>query len=121
MYVEYGIPQDIDLWMALVEEVRWNFPGLETQEKLNEHRATVLKFMGKRQAICVKEGNVIAGVMLFSRGHNMICCLAVSPGYRCCGVAPILMDEGIVVAEHIVILKCEYEENKKRSIFRKNN
>lgn len=55
MYVEYGIPQDIDLWMALVEEVRWNFPGLETQEKLNEHRATVLKFMGKRQAICVKE------------------------------------------------------------------
>ena len=32
MYVEYGIPQDIDLWMTLVEEVRWNFPGLETQE-----------------------------------------------------------------------------------------
>lgn len=47
MYVEYGIQQDIDLWMALVEEVRWNFPGLETQEKLNEHRATVLKFIDK--------------------------------------------------------------------------
>ena len=59
MYVEYGIQQDIDLWMALVEEVRWNFPGLETQEKLNEHRATVLKFIDKRQAICVKEGNEI--------------------------------------------------------------
>ena len=95
MYVEYGIPQDIDLWMALVEEVRWNFPGLETQEKLNEHRATVLKFMGKRQAICVKEGNVIAGVMLFSRGHNMICCLAVSPEYRRRGVASMLMDEAL--------------------------
>ena len=95
MYVEYGITQDIDLWMALVEEVRWNFPGLETQEKLNEHRATVLKFMGKRQAICVKEGNVIAGVMLFSRGHNMICCLAVSPEYRRRGVASMLMDEAL--------------------------
>ena len=95
MYVEYGIQQDIDLWMALVEEVRWNFPGLETQEKLNEHRATVLKFIDKRQAICVKEGNVIAGVMLFSRGHNMICCLAVSPEYRCCGVASMLMDEAL--------------------------
>ena len=95
MYVEYGIPRDIDLWMALVEEVRWNFPGLETQEKLNEHRATVLKFMGKRQAICVKEGNVIAGVMLFSRGHNMICCLAVSPEYRRRGVASMLMDEAL--------------------------
>ena len=69
------------------------FPGLETQEKLNEHRATVLKFMGKRQAICVKEENEIAGVMLFSRGHNMICYLAVSPEYRRRGVASILMDE----------------------------
>ena len=55
MRVEYGKPQDIDAWMTLVEEVRWNFPGLETQEKLDEHKTTVLKFMSKRQAICVKE------------------------------------------------------------------
>ena len=47
-----------------------NFPGLETQEKLDEYQATVLRFMEKRQAICVKEGNEIAGVMLFSRGHK---------------------------------------------------
>ena len=63
------------------------------QEKLNEHRATVLKFMDKRQAICIKDENEIAGVMLFSRGHNMICYLAVSPEYRRRGVASILMDE----------------------------
>lgn len=31
--------------------------------------------------------------MLFSRGHNMICYLAVSPEYRRRGVASILMDE----------------------------
>ena len=66
---------------------------METQEKLNEHRATVLKFMDKRQAICIKDENEIAGVMLFSRGHNMICYLAVSPEYRRRGVASILMDE----------------------------
>lgn len=71
------------------------FPGLETQEELDGHRATVLKFMDKRQAICAKEGNEIAGVMLFSRGHNMICCLAVSPKYRRCGVASMLMDEAL--------------------------
>ena len=71
MKVAYGKPQDIDAWMALVEEVRWNFPGLETQEKLDEHKETVLQFMRKRQAVCVKEGNEIAGVMLFSRGHNI--------------------------------------------------
>lgn len=72
MRVEYGTPRDIEAWMALVKEVRWNFPGLETQEKLDEHRDTVLKFMDKQQAICVKEGNQIAGVMLFSKKHNMI-------------------------------------------------
>ena len=78
MQLFYGVPEDVENWMSLVTQVRWNFPGLETQEKLNEHRATVLKFMDKRQAICIKGENEIAGVMLFSRGHNMICCLAVS-------------------------------------------
>ena len=68
---------------------------METQEKLNEHQATVLKFMGKRQAICIKANNEIAGVMLFSRGHNMICCLAVSPEYHRRGVASMLMDEAL--------------------------
>ena len=95
MKAEQGILQDIDEWMMLVEEVRWNFPGLEDRAGLDEHRATVLKFMGKRQAICVKEGKKIAGVMLFSRGHNMICFLAVSPSYRRRGIASILMDEAL--------------------------
>lgn len=95
MQLFYGVPKDIENWMSLVTRVRWNFPGLETQEKMDEHRATVLRFMGKRQAICVKEGNEIVGVMLFSRGHNMICCLAVSPEYRRCGVASMLMDEAL--------------------------
>ena len=95
MQLFYGIPEDIENWMSLVTRVRWNFPGLETQEKLDEHKATVLRFMGKQQAICVKEGNEIAGVMLFSRGHNMICCLAVSPDYRRRGVASMLMDEAL--------------------------
>ncbi|MCI9437785.1 MAG: GNAT family N-acetyltransferase [Lachnospiraceae bacterium] len=95
MQLFYGVPEDIEKWMSLVTQVRWNFPGLETQEKLNEHRATVLKFMGKRQAICVKEENEIAGVMLFSRGHNMICCLAVASEYRRRGIASMLMDEAL--------------------------
>ena len=95
MRVEYGKPQDIDLWMGLVEEVRWNFPGLETQEKLDEHRETVLQFMSKRQAVCVIDGNEIAGVMLFSKRHNMICCLAVSPAYRRRHAASMLMEEAL--------------------------
>ena len=95
MQLFYGVPEDIENWMSLVARVRWNFPGLETQEKLYEHKATVLRFMEKRQAVCVKEDKEIAGVMLFSRGHNMICCLAVSPDYRRRGVATVLMDEAL--------------------------
>lgn len=95
MQLFYGVPEDIDKWMKLVEMVRRSFPGLETQEKLNEHRATVLRFMGKRQAVCAKEDDEIVGVMLFSRGHNMICCLAVSPEYRRRGAASMLMDEAL--------------------------
>ena len=95
MQLFYGVPEDIEKWMSLVTQVRWNFPGLETQKKRHEHRATVLKFMGKRQAIGVKDENEIAGVMLFSQGHNMICCLAVAPEYRRRGVASMLMDEAL--------------------------
>lgn len=95
MRLFYGEPGDIEKWMSLVARVKWNFPGLETQEELDDHRATVLKFIKKRQAICVKEENEIAGVMLFSRGYNMICCLAVDPEYRRRGVASMLMDEAI--------------------------
>ena len=62
----FGEESDIDQWMELVRLVRNNFPGLETEESLEEHRQTVLKFFGKHQALCVKEGNRIAGVLLFS-------------------------------------------------------
>ncbi len=95
MQLFYGVPEDIENWMKLVNQIRGNFPGLETQESMYEHKTTVLKFMDKRQAICVKIDGEIAGVMLFSRGHNMICCLGVSPDYRRQGVASMLMDEAL--------------------------
>lgn len=93
--LKYGAPEDIDGWMSLVSRISWNFPGLETAEKLDEHKATVLRFMAKRQAICVRSGGEIAGVMLFSRRMNMICCLGVSPGHRRRGIASMLMDEAL--------------------------
>ena len=95
MKLFYGEPEDIENWMELVSQISWNFPGLETQEKLDEHKATVLKFIGKRQALCVKDGAKIVGVMLFSRSRNMICCLGVSPDHRRRGVASMLMDEAL--------------------------
>ena len=69
--VAEGTQQDIDSWMELVKRVRWNFPGLETENGLKEHRDTVLEFMQQKRAICAKDGNRIIGVLLFSRKYNM--------------------------------------------------
>ncbi|MCR5528139.1 MAG: GNAT family N-acetyltransferase [Saccharofermentans sp.] len=95
MKVHFGQKEDIDQWMKLVTKVSDNFPGLETEEALEEHRKTVLKFMGKEQALCIKEVDKIVGVLLFSRGHNMICCLAVDPDYRRAGIASAMLDKAL--------------------------
>ena len=91
MTVDYGKDGDIESWMKLVEEVSWNLPGLETLESINEHKCTVLKFMKEQRALCVKEMEKIVGVLLFSKKHNMICCLAVLPEYRKQGIAKMLL------------------------------
>lgn len=95
MEVCFGQPADIDSWMDLVRQVRWNFPGLETEKDLDEHRQTVLRFMEKRQALCVKSGGQCSGVLLFSRNRNMICCLAVSPESRRTGIASKLLETAL--------------------------
>ncbi len=51
----FGESSYIDSWMQLVRKVSWNFPGLETEDGLEEHKQTVLKFMNKLQAVCVKD------------------------------------------------------------------
>ena len=95
MEVYFGKPADIDEWMELVRLVRNEFPGLETEEALEEHRHTVLGFFDKKQAICVKDSGRITAVMLFSRSRNMICFLAVSPAHRRKGCASMLMEKAL--------------------------
>ena len=95
MEVEFGKVSYIDSWMTLVRKVSWNFPGLETEEGIIDHRNTVLKFISKNQAICVRENNRVIGVLLFSRYHNMICCLAVDPDFRRQGIASMLLEKAL--------------------------
>lgn len=95
MEVLLGKPSDIEDWMKLVKSVSWNFPGLETDESIEEHSRTVLKFMDKDQALCVKYGSDIAGVILFSRRLNMICCMAVAPEYRQRGIGSALLENAL--------------------------
>lgn len=95
MEVEFGKVSYIDSWMTLVRKVSWNFPGLETEDGIIDHRNTVLKFISKNQAICVRENNRVIGVLLFSRYHNMICCLAVDPDFRRQGIASMLLEKAL--------------------------
>ena len=95
MKAVFGESNYIDSWMQLVRKVSWNFPGLETEELLDEHKQTVLKFINKKQAICVRNMEEVVGVLLFSRNKNMICCLAVDPEYRQQEVASMLLREAL--------------------------
>ena len=95
MEVSFAVPSDIEQWMKLVKRVSGNFPGLETKESIEEHSQTVLSFMNKKQALCIKCENEAAGVILFSRNRNMICCLAVAPEYRRHGIGSALLERAL--------------------------
>ena len=84
-----------DSWMQLVRKVSWSFSGLETEQRIDEHKILVLKFMNDKRALRVKNEQDIIGVLLYSRKYNMICCLAVDPAYRKRGIASLLLREAL--------------------------
>ncbi|MBR2943163.1 MAG: GNAT family N-acetyltransferase [Clostridia bacterium] len=86
---------DVEPWMALVERVAWNFPGLETPERIRAHRETVLRFMAEGRALCVKRDGRIVGILLLSTKRNMICCMAVDPGCRRQGIGSALLEAAL--------------------------
>lgn len=81
--------------MDLVKRMRHNFPGLETEESIKDHSQTVQRFMNKQQALYVRCSNNIAGIILFSRKHTMICFLAVAPEYRRRGIGSLLLGKAL--------------------------
>lgn len=80
--IEFASIKDIDQWMRLVRKVKNGFPGLETEEALNEHSKTVSAFMNRQEAICAKENGALVGILLFSKENNELCFLAVDPAFR---------------------------------------
>lgn len=117
MIVEYGSFCDLESWMKLVEEVRWNFPGLETEFAMEEHRQTLLRFMGEHRALCVKHSDRVTGVLLLSKKHNMICCLAVAPAYRRKGIASALLKRALQeLNRSIDITVTTFRENDEKGI-----
>lgn len=97
--IRFGGAADLPSWMALVRRVAWNFPGLETEEALQEHAATVAKFIGKGNAVCAVRGEEVIGVLLFSRRLNMLCCMAVAPEARRQGLAQRMFGLMLTIAD----------------------
>lgn len=82
MKIRLGNEGDIEGWMRLVEKVKRDFPGLETEKALAEHRNTVLDFMRRGSAVCAEEEGKIIGALLFSARDGALCFLAVEPQER---------------------------------------
>ena len=87
MEIRLAAAEDMGGWMALVEQVRSSFPGLETREAMAEHRETVLAFIRRGEAVCAVDGGRLAGALLFSKEAGMLCFLAVDRGCRRRGIA----------------------------------
>lgn len=85
--IGFATMRNLASWMSLVEIVRNNFPGLETQELIDGYRDTVIKNIERQSAICALRGNIVVGILLFSEKHNMLSCMAVHPEYRRRGIA----------------------------------
>lgn len=91
----YAGMQDIDSWMQLVQAVKDNFPGLETAEKIDDYRQTVVKNIERETALCIKYGGEVVGIMLFSYHSKCLSCLAVHPDRRRKGIASAMIEKMI--------------------------
>ena len=91
MIIRKAKEDNIDQWMNLVKNVRDSFPGLETDNALDEHKTTALRFIEKEEAVAAFEGSEIVGALLFSKEQTAICFLAVDRKHRKKGIASKLL------------------------------
>jgi ADP-ribose pyrophosphatase YjhB (NUDIX family)/ribosomal protein S18 acetylase RimI-like enzyme len=95
--LKFGEIGDLSSWMELVTLVRFNFPGLECDKEIENHKQTVIKSINRKSAICVKKDNVVVGVLIFSFNRNEIGCMAVHPEHRRNGIATAMVEKVLSV------------------------
>jgi len=88
----YAEMDDINSWIKMINIVKDNFPGLDTDEDMNTYRQTVIKNIKRKTAICVKYKNDIIGVILFSYNSKSLSCMAVHPDHRRKGIASAMIE-----------------------------
>ena len=115
--IRFASHNQLNSWMDLIDQVRWNFPGLETPELLDGHRETVIKNINRRSAICAIHNGVVIGALLFSTKHQMLSFLAVHPKYRQKGIATkmvTLMLEQMPADQDVVVTT--FRENDEKGV-----
>ena len=95
--LKFGEIDDLSSWMDLVILVRANFPGLENDEEIENHKQTVMKNIKRNSAICVKKDNAVVGVLIFSFNQNCLSCMAVHPDHRRNGIASAMIEKMLAV------------------------
>lgn len=87
--------EDINSWINMVNNVKDEFPGLETSEELERYKEIVIKNIKRHTAICVKCENDIIGALLFSYNSKCLSWMAVHPDYRRKGIGSALIKKMI--------------------------
>jgi len=108
----YAEVNDIDSWIKMIEIVRDNFPGLETDEDMEGYRQTVIKNVKRQTALCVKHKGDIVGIMLFSFNSKCISCMAVHPNHRRKGIAPRQLYRKFGFEEDELVTEFNYPNQK---------
>lgn len=79
-------------WMNLMEILRDDFPGLETEKQWEDYQNTVRRMMEDGRAVCALHQNLVVGFLLFSKKSQKLCQLAVHPEFRRLGIASAMLE-----------------------------
>lgn len=85
--IRFAGEDDISDWMELVRLVVDGYPCLEE----NFYKDQLKLYIGKRQALLLRDGQTVIGTMLFSYDTGSIDFLGVHPQYRRRGIAKLFL------------------------------
>lgn len=106
---------DLGSWMELVEVVKHNFPGLDTDKEINDYKQVVIKNINRNSAICVKHKEKAVGVLIFSYNQKCLSCMAVHPEYRQRGIGAAMVEEMLCLlpkGEDILVMTFREDDEK---------
>ena len=81
--ISYATQADLPSWMKLVRLLRWNFPGLETEEALSDMKNAAQEYwIAAAQSVQRITSNCR---ICFFAHHNVASCIAIHPRLQAAG------------------------------------